>query len=152
MIAVVQRVDRASVHVEDPPYEAEIQSGLLVLLGVEEGDSETEADWMAGRIAKLRIFRDEDGRMNRSVLDVGGEVLVVSQFTLAADTARGNRPSFVRAAAPERAESLYERVMNGLRNDHAVRVGSGRFGAMMKVALVNDGPVTIILKSSESEC
>ena len=152
MIAVVQRVDRASVHAEDPPYEAEIQSGLLVLLGVEEGDSEIEADWMAGRIAKLRIFRDEDGRMNRSVLDVGGEVLVVSQFTLAADTARGNRPSFVRAAAPERAESLYERVMNGLRDDHAVRVGSGRFGAMMKVALVNDGPVTIILKSSESEC
>ena len=152
MIAVVQRVDRASVHAEDPPHEAEIQSGLLVLLGVEEGDSEIEADWMAGRIAKLRIFRDEDGRMNRSVLDVGGEVLVVSQFTLAADTARVNRPSFVRAAAPERAESLYERVMNGLRDDHAVRVGSGRFGAMMKVALVNDGPVTIILKSSESEC
>ena len=152
MIAVVQRVDRASVRVEDPPYEAEIRSGLLVLLGVEEGDSEAEADWMAGRIARLRIFRDEDGRMNRSVLDVGGEVLVVSQFTLAADTARGNRPSFVRAAAPERAESLYERVMNGLRDDHAVRVGSGRFGAMMKVALVNDGPVTIILKSSESEC
>ncbi|MAA52580.1 MAG: D-tyrosyl-tRNA(Tyr) deacylase [Phycisphaerae bacterium] len=152
MIAVVQRVDRASVRVEDPPYEAEIRSGLLVLLGVEEGDSEAEADWMAGRIARLRIFRDEDGRMNRSVLDVGGEVLVVSQFTLAADTARGNRPSFVRAAPPELAESLYERVMNILREVHAVRVGSGRFGAMMAVSLVNDGPVTIILKSSDSEC
>ncbi|HBZ96480.1 MAG: D-tyrosyl-tRNA(Tyr) deacylase [Phycisphaerae bacterium] len=152
MIAVVQRVDRASVRVEDPPYEAEIRSGLLVLLGVEEGDSEAEADWMAGRIARLRIFRDEDGRMNRSVLEVGGEVLVVSQFTLAADTARGNRPSFVRAAPPELAESLYERVMNILREVHAVRVGSGRFGAMMAVSLVNDGPVTIILKSSDSEC
>ena len=152
MIAVVQRVDRASVRVEDPPYEAEIRSGLLVLLGVEGGDSEAEADWMAGRIARLRIFRDEDGRMNRSVLDVGGEVLVVSQFTLAADTARGNRPSFVRAAPPELAESLYERVMNILREVHAVRVGSGRFGAMMAVSLVNDGPVTIILKSSDSEC
>ncbi len=152
MIAVVQRVDRASVRVEDPPYEAEIRSGLLVLLGVEGGDSEAEADWMAGRIARLRIFRDEDGRMNRSVLDVGGEVLVVSQFTLAADTARGNRPSFVRAAPPELAESLYERVMNILREVHAVRVGSGRFGEMMAVSLVNDGPVTIILKSSDSEC
>ncbi len=152
MIAVVQRVDRASVRVEDPPYEAEIRSGLLVLLGVEGGDSEAEADWMAGRIARLRIFRDEDGRMNRSVLDVGGEVLVVSQFTLAADTARGNRPSFVRAAPPELAESLYERVMNILREVHAVRVGSGRFGAMMAVSLINDGPVTIILKSSDSEC
>ena len=152
MIAVVQRVDRASVRVEDPPYEAEIRSGLLVLLGVEEGDSEAEADWMAGRIARLRIFRDEDGRMNRSVLEVGGEVLVVSQFTLAADTARGNRPSFVRAAPPELAESLYERVMNILREVHAVRVGSGRFGAMMAVSLINDGPVTIILKSSDSEC
>ena len=90
--------------------------------------------------------------MNRSVLEVGGEVLVVSQFTLAADTARGNRPSFVRAAPPELAESLYERVMNILREVHAVRVGSGRFGAMMAVSLVNDGPVTIILKSSDSEC
>ena len=151
MIAVVQRVDRASVEVEDPPYRAEIAAGLLVLLGVEDGDTETEADRMTGRIAGLRIFRDDEGRMNRSVTDVAGDVLVVSQFTLAADTARGNRPSFVRAAEPVRAEALYERVMDGLRNEHGITTAGGRFGAMMKVALINDGPVTIILRSGDSE-
>ena len=149
MITVVQRVDRASVHVEDPPHEASIESGLLVLLGVEAGDTDVEADWMAGRLARLRIFRDEDGRMNRSVQDVDGALLVVSQFTLAADTSGGNRPSFVRAADPAVAESLYERVIDVLRREHQLPVGTGLFGAMMKVELVNDGPVTIMLRSGD---
>lgn len=149
MIAVVQRVDRASVHVEDPPHRASIDSGLLVLLGVEAGDGDAESDWMAGRLARLRIFRDEDGRMNRSVQDVGGALLVVSQFTLAADTSRGNRPSFVHAAEPAVAESLYERVVELLRREHDLPVETGLFGGMMKVELVNDGPVTIILRSGD---
>ncbi len=149
MIAVVQRVDRASVHVEEPPHEASIESGLLVLLGVEDGDTDAEADWMAGRLARLRIVADEHGRMNRSVQDTGGALLVVSQFTLAADTSRGNRPSFVHAADPAVAESLYERVVDVLRREHDLPVETGLFGGMMKVELVNDGPVTIILRSGE---
>jgi len=149
MIAVVQRVKRASVDVEDPPHHAEIETGLLVLLGVEEGDTELQSHWMAGKIAKLRIFRDDQERMNHSVLDIGGEVLVVSQFTLAGDCSRGHRPSFVRAADPTVAECLYEQVVRQLRDDHDLPVGTGVFGGMMQVELVNDGPVTIILRSDD---
>ena len=149
MIAVVQRVKRASVSVEEPPHHAAIEAGLLILLGVEEGDTETQAHWMAGKLAKLRIFRDDQGRMNHSVLDIGGEVLVVSQFTLAGDCSRGHRPSFVRAADPEVAETLYDQVVQHLRDDHDLPVGTGVFGGMMQVELVNDGPVTIILRSGD---
>ena len=145
MIAVVQRVIQASVDVEATGHHASIGDGLCILLGVEAGDTDEEARWIAGKIARLRIFRDDRHDMNRSVEDVGGEVLVVSQFTLAADTSRGRRPSFVRAAAPELAESLYERFAQRLR-DRGLGVATGTFQAMMQVELVNDGPVTILLE------
>lgn len=122
----------------------EIGQGLCVLLGVSREDGEDEAARLAGKVAKLRIFENEDGRFDRSLLDVGGDALVVSQFTLIADTAKGNRPSFSEAAAPEDAEQLYETFCAALR-ESGVRVETGRFGARMAVELVNDGPVTIVL-------
>ena len=118
--------------------------GLVVLLGVAQGDGELEPERLAGKIARLRIFENEEGRFDRSLLDVGGEALVVSQFTLIADTAKGNRPSFTAAASPEVAEPLYERFCEALERE-GVRVARGVFGARMQVALVNDGPVTIVL-------
>ena len=123
----------------------EIRRGLCVLLGVAQDDSEADAERLASRVARLRIFENEDGRFDRSLLDVGGEALVVSQFTLIADTAKGNRPSFTDAAPPEQAEPLYERFCTTLRALGA-EVASGRFGARMAVELVNDGPVTIVLE------
>ena len=143
MRAVVQRVSEARVRV-DGGVVGEIGQGLCVLLGVSREDGEGEAARLADKVAKLRIFENEDGRFDRSLLDVGGEVLVVSQFTLIADTAKGNRPSFSEAAAPEDAERLYESFCAALR-EAGVRVETGRFGARMKVGLVNDGPVTIVL-------
>jgi D-aminoacyl-tRNA deacylase len=140
MRAVVQRVARARV---DPG--GEIGPGLCVLLGVAEGDDEAAAERLAGKVARLRIFEGEDGRFDRSVLDTGGAALVVSQFTLIADTAKGNRPSFSGAARPERAEALYERFAAALRG-LGVRVETGVFGARMQLELVNDGPVTIVLE------
>jgi len=137
---VVQRVSRASVR----PGGA-IGQGLLALVGVAEGDGEAAADRLAGRVARLRIFEGEDGKFDRSLLDTGGAALVVSQFTLIADTAKGNRPSFSGAARPERAEPLYERFCAALR-DEGVPVETGVFGARMEVELVNDGPVTIVLE------
>jgi D-aminoacyl-tRNA deacylase len=136
---VVQRVARAAAR----PGGA-IGPGLLLLVGVAEGDSGAEADRLAGRIARLRIFAGEDGRFDRSLLDTRGAALVVSEFTLIADTARGNRPSFSGAARPEQAEPLYERFCASLR-DLGVPVETGEFGARMEVELVNDGPVTIVL-------
>lgn len=118
--------------------------GLLVLVCAMRDDDEANADALAGRVAKLRVFRDDEGRMNRSLLDTGGVALVVSQFTLAADTSRGNRPGFAEAAPPERGEALYERFVGALRAQ-GVAVETGRFGAEMAVALVNDGPVTLML-------
>jgi D-tyrosyl-tRNA(Tyr) deacylase len=141
--AVVQRVSSARV-VVDGEVVGEIGAGLCVLLGVARSDSEKDADWLAGRIARLRIFENEEGRFDRSLLDVGGAALVVSQFTLIADTAKGNRPSFTDAAPPERAEPLYERFCDHLRR-LGVPVTTGVFGARMAVELVNDGPVTIAL-------
>ncbi len=142
MRAVVQRVSEARVTV-DGEVVAEIGAGFCVLLGVADGDDEAAADRLAGRVARLRIF-ETDGRFDRSLLDTGGEALVVSQFTLIADTAKGNRPSFSQAAQPERAEPLYERFCEALRS-HGVRVETGVFGARMSVEIVNDGPVTIVL-------
>jgi D-tyrosyl-tRNA(Tyr) deacylase len=150
VIAVVQRVLRASVSVHDRGYESHIGPGLCVLLGVTVGDGEAAARWMAGKLARLRIFRDEDNKMNRSVQDIGGSVLVVSQFTLAGDCSRGNRPSFVQAAAPEIGNQLYEKVCELLSTEHKLDVKTGIFGAMMAVELANDGPVTLILTSPES--
>jgi D-aminoacyl-tRNA deacylase len=141
--AVCQRVSRARVVVAGDSV-AEIGSGLLVLLGIADGDEDPDAARLAGKIARLRIFEDEDGKFARSLLDVGGAALVVSQFTLLADTDKGNRPSFTEAARPEQAEPLYERFCADLAG-LGLRVERGVFGARMAVELVNDGPVTIVL-------
>jgi D-aminoacyl-tRNA deacylase len=139
--AVVQRVSRARVTV-DGETTGEIGPGLLVLLGVRKGDTEEQADKLARKLLALRIFEDDDGRMNRSVTDVGGQILCVSQFTLYGDARKGNRPSFVDAAPPEEAEPLYERVRAALHDAQG-----GRFGAHMNVELVNDGPVTLVVEN-----
>ena len=145
MKALIQRVSEASVEV-DGRRVAEIGPGLLVLLGITHSDGMDDAAWLARKIPALRIFEDEAGLMNRSVLDIGGAVLVVSQFTLYADTRKGNRPSFVAAARPEQAEPLYEALVRHLRDTlGASRVSTGVFGAEMKVRLLNDGPVTVEL-------
>ena len=143
MRAVCQRVSEARVRVADEVV-AEIGAGLCILLGVARGDGEGDAERLAAKIARLRIFRDAEGRFDRSLVDVGGSALVVSQFTLLADTAKGNRPSFTDAAPPEEAEPLYERFCEALRT-LGVPVEQGVFGARMRVELVNDGPVTILL-------
>jgi D-aminoacyl-tRNA deacylase len=143
MRAVVQRVALARVVVEGDVV-GEIGEGLCVLLGVARTDVPDEADRLAGKVARLRIFENDDGRFDRSLLDVHGSALVVSQFTLIADTAKGNRPSFTDAAAPEDAEPLYERFCSAL-SDLGVDVARGRFGDLMSVELVNEGPVTIVL-------
>ncbi len=143
MRAIIQRVTRASVTVGGEVTGA-IDAGLLVLLGVAPDDTETQARWLATKLAGLRIFPDDAGRMNRSVRDVGGGALVVSQFTVYGDCRRGRRPSFIAAAPPELAEPLYERVC-ALLADEGVPVARGVFGAMMDVALCNHGPVTLII-------
>jgi D-tyrosyl-tRNA(Tyr) deacylase len=137
------RVGRAEVRVDEERVGA-IGRGLLVLLGVAQGDGDREVEWMARKIAELRIFPDDDGRMNRSVEEIGGELLVVSQFTLLGDVRKGRRPSYVKAAPPAEADRLYEALMAALAA-RGLTVASGRFQAMMDVELVNEGPVTIIL-------
>jgi D-aminoacyl-tRNA deacylase len=145
MRIVLQRVKSASVTVGGERI-SEIGAGLLLLVGVAQGDGEAEADWLAEKVAGLRIFNDESGKMNLSLEDVGGEVLAVSQFTLLADTRKGRRPSFVGAAPPEEAERLFDYFCERLREAGVGSVMTGSFGAMMDVALVNDGPVTIVLE------
>lgn len=148
MRAVVQRVTRAGVEIGGEEV-SRIGPGLLVLVGVGEGDEETDADYMARKIADLRIFEDDEGRMNRSVAEAGGAVLLVSQFTLYGDCRKGRRPSFSHAAAPDEAVRLYELVAARLR-DAGLQVGTGRFQETMQVELVNDGPVTILLDSERA--
>jgi len=148
MRAVVQRVTRASVTV-DHEITGEIGHGLLVLLGVAGDDTESDADYLADKIARLRIFEDEAGKMNLSVVDAGGSVLAVSQFTLYGDVRRGKRPSFDAAARPERARELYEYFVGKIRAA-GLRCETGRFQAMMNVELVNAGPVTILLDSKKT--
>ena len=145
MRVVLQRVKNASVTVSGERI-SEIGEGLLLLVGVARDDGEGEASWLAEKIAGLRIFNDEDGKMNLGVRDVGGEILAVSQFTLLADTRKGKRPSFIRAALPEEAEPLFDYFCERLRAAGIASVKTGSFGAMMDVALVNDGPVTIVLE------
>jgi D-tyrosyl-tRNA(Tyr) deacylase len=142
---VLQRVRSASVTVGEERI-SEIGAGLLLLVGVAQGDGEAEADWLAEKVAGLRIFNDGSGKMNLSVREVGGGILAVSQFTLLADTRKGKRPSFVGAAAPEEAEPLFDYFCERLRGTGIGAVKTGSFGAMMDVALVNDGPVTIVLE------
>jgi D-tyrosyl-tRNA(Tyr) deacylase len=145
MRAVVQRVSQGAVEV-DGDIVGRIGPGLLVLLGVAADDAEKDADVLAGKIVNLRIFEDEAGKLNRSLVDCGGEILVVSQFTLYGDCRKGRRPSFVKAAAPEKGRALYHRFVEALRA-RRLQAATGRFGAMMAVSLVNQGPVTLIVES-----
>jgi D-tyrosyl-tRNA(Tyr) deacylase len=150
MRALIQRVTQASVAMEGRIV-GEIAAGLLVLVGVETDDTAADADWLAAKIAGLRVLADDAGKMNRSVRETGGGVLVISQFTLHADTAKGNRPSFLRAARPEEAIPLYERFIARLEADLGRPVPRGVFGADMQVSLVNNGPVTIPIDSRRRE-
>ena len=147
MRALIQRVTEASVSIDDDVV-GSIGSGLVVLLGVADGDTDADAQYLADKIANMRIFADEQGRFNLSSLDVGAELLVVSQFTLYADTRRGRRPDFTRAAAPDEANRLYEAACRMFR-DKGLTVATGRFQAYMQVRLVNDGPVTILVDSAD---
>lgn len=145
MRAVIQRVTASEVHVGNETI-GHIGSGLLVLLGISQSDEEKDADYLADKIAHLRIFEDDDGKMNRSLVETGGEMLIVSQFTLLGDCRKGRRPSFVQAAPPEKAERLYDRFVYQVRLK-GISVATGQFQAKMAVSLVNDGPVTLILES-----
>ncbi len=149
MRIVIQRVSEASVRIDDEVV-GSIGQGLMILLGIEDADSEKDADWLVKKAANLRIFDDEAGVMNRSVLDVGGNALVVSQFTLMASTKKGNRPSYIRAAGHAHAVPLYEYFCRTLSEALGKPVETGRFGADMKVALVNDGPVTIWMDTKDN--
>ncbi|MBS1951764.1 MAG: D-aminoacyl-tRNA deacylase [Cytophagales bacterium] len=144
MIAVTQRVSEASVTIEGK-IKSQIAKGLLVLLGIEETDSLEDIEWLAGKIVNLRIFNDADGVMNVSVKDVGGDIIVVSQFTLHASTKKGNRPSYIKAAKPEIAVPLYKKFIDVISTHLGKPVQTGEFGADMKVRLLNDGPVTILM-------
>lgn len=150
MRAVVQRVSQASVSVREEPRGA-IGSGLLILLGIEDADEEEDARWLAGKIASLRVFPDEEGKMNRSIVDIGGEGMVVSQFTLHGNARKGTRPSFVRAAAPDHAIPLYERFIERFEEALGKKVATGEFGGDMQVELCNDGPVTLILDTKQKD-
>ena len=150
MRAVIQRVSETSVVVEDAKV-ANIQQGLLVLLGIEIEDSQEDADWLANKISALRIFSDSEGKMNNSIIDVDGDVIVVSQFTLHAKTKKGNRPSYIKSARPEQAIPLYDQFKKELSEVIGKQVQSGEFGADMKVSLVNDGPVTVIIDTKNKE-
>jgi len=143
---VIQRVTEASVTV-DEKITGRIATGLLVLVGIEEVDTQQDIEWLSGKLVNLRIFEDEQGVMNKSVLDIEGEVLIVSQFTLHASTKKGNRPSYIRAAKPDFAIPMYEKFIARVEQDLNKKVQTGIFGADMKVALLNDGPVTICIDS-----
>ena len=150
MIAVIQRVSQASVMIEGE-VRARIDGGLLILLGIEDADGESDIDWLTNKIVNLRIFNDAAGVMNVSIREKGGDIIVVSQFTLHASIRKGNRPSYIKAAKPEIAIPLYERFVASLSSVSGKPVQTGEFGADMKVALINDGPVTIIADSKRKE-
>lgn len=150
MRAVIQRVTRGSVTVEGK-IAGEIATGLLVLLGIEDADSDEDIQWLSGKIVNLRIFNDENGVMNKSVMEVGGDILLVSQFTLHASTKKGNRPSYIRASKPDVAVPMYEKMIRQLEIDLGKGIQTGIFGADMKVELLNDGPVTIVMDTKNKE-
>jgi D-tyrosyl-tRNA(Tyr) deacylase len=146
MKAVLQRVKSASVTIEEKT-KSEIRKGLLVLLGIEESDTDEDIAWLSGKVARMRLFPDEGGVMNLSIRDIEGELLVVSQFTLHANTKKGNRPSYIKAAVPATAIPLYEKFITQMEADLGKPIQTGEFGAMMNVQLINDGPVTIVIDS-----
>jgi D-tyrosyl-tRNA(Tyr) deacylase len=148
MIVVIQRVSEASVKIEEK-IKSEIGIGLLILVGIEEADTEEDISWLSKKIVNLRIFPDENEVMNKSLIDVGGEILLISQFTLHASTKKGNRPSYIKAARPEIAVPLYEKMILALQEELGKNIGTGEFGADMKVSLINDGPVTILIDSKD---
>ncbi len=150
MRTVIQRVSQASVTVEGT-ISAAIGPGLLVLLGIEDSDTIEDIAWLSKKIVQLRIFNDEDGVMNRSLLETGGDLILVSQFTLHAATKKGNRPSYIKASKPEIAVPLYEKMIAQLEADLGKKIGTGIFGADMKVSLLNDGPVTIFMDTKQKE-
>jgi D-tyrosyl-tRNA(Tyr) deacylase len=150
MRAVIQRVSRASVTI-DGQIKSAIEGGLLVLIGIEDTDTMEDIGWLSGKIVNLRIFNDSDGIMNLSVKETGGDILIVSQFTLHASTKKGNRPSYIRASKPDIAIPIYTKMISQLEADLGKAIGTGEFGADMKVELLNDGPVTIIIDSKSRE-
>lgn len=150
MRTVIQRVSQANVKV-DRKVIGEIGEGLLVLLGIEDADTDEDIQWLSNKIVNLRIFNDENGVMNRSVMDVNGNILLISQFTLHASTKKGNRPSYIKASKPEFAVPVYEKMIEQLESDLHKKIETGIFGADMKVELVNDGPVTIVIDTKNKE-
>ena len=150
MRAVIQRVSNASVTIDNKIY-SQIENGLLVLVGIEDADNAEDIEWLSGKIVNLRVFNDDNGVMNVSVKDINGEILAVSQFTLHASTKKGNRPSYIKASKPEIAIPMYEKFIQQLSNDLGKTVGTGVFGADMKVELLNDGPVTIVIDTKNRE-
>jgi D-tyrosyl-tRNA(Tyr) deacylase len=148
MIAVIQRVSEATVKIAGD-IKGQIESGLMILLGIEEADNQEDIDWLSRKIVNMRLFNDEAGVMNKSLVDVHGEILLISQFTLHASTKKGNRPSYIKAAKPVIAIPLYESMIKSLNNSIPTEIQTGEFGADMKVSLINDGPVTIIIDSKD---
>jgi D-tyrosyl-tRNA(Tyr) deacylase len=150
MRAVIQKVSDASITI-NRKITKEIGAGLVILLGIEESDDKSDIEWLSGKISRLRIFNDADGIMNLSVNDVKGEIMIVSQFTLHASTRKGNRPSYIKAASPEKAIPLYESFITSLKHELGISMVTGEFGAYMQVNLTNDGPVTIIIDTKNRE-
>ena len=150
MKAVIQRVSSASVTIDHAIF-SQIESGLLVFVGIEEADLQEDIQWLSGKIANLRIFADENEVMNKSVIDIDGEILIVSQFTLHASTKKGNRPSYIKAAKPEISIPLYQAFLSQMERDLGKPIQSGIFGADMKIVLLNDGPVTIIIDTKNKQ-
>lgn len=150
MIAVIQRVKEAKVELEDS-IKGQIGNGLMILLGIEHEDGVADIEWLSRKIVNLRIFDDDEGVMNRSLVDIDGDILLVSQFTLHASTKKGNRPSYIKAARPEVAIPLYDQVKKQLEQELGKKIQTGEFGAMMQVSLCNDGPVTIIIDTKDKK-
>lgn len=150
MIAVIQRVSESSVKIEGK-VKSSIHNGLLILLGIEEDDGAGDIQWLTRKITNLRIFNDDDGIMNKSLVDIGGEILVISQFTLHASTKKGNRPSYIKAARPDVAIPLYDQFISTMESELGRDISTGEFGADMKVSLINDGPVTIIIDTKNKK-
>jgi len=150
MRAVIQRVSKASVTIAGK-IEGQIETGLLIFLGIEDADNDEDIKWLSNKTANLRIFNDEEGVMNRSVIDIEGQILLISQFTLHASTKKGNRPSYIKASRPDIAIPLYNKMIQQLETDLAKKIKTGIFGADMKVELLNDGPVTIVIDTKNKE-